>query len=218
MSRRQKKLTNKEISFASIGVDGLRVERDGDGITTLVAGAGCPLRCRYCPNPQCFRVPLHTYTLTELLDEVSMDNLYFQATGGGVTFGGGEPLLQAAFIHEFCSACPSEWHICLESSLAVPRENLEMVLDDIDQFIIDIKDMNPEIYRAYTGQSNEQTIENLKLLITRKDPECIKVRIPRIPSFNTKADQARSSRILKEMGFTNFEFFEYDTDISNSKR
>ena len=134
-----------------------------------------------------------------------------------MTFGGGEPLLQADFIHEFRKAAPREWRICLESSLAVPRENLELVLDDIDEFIIDIKDMDPGIYKAYTGASNDLTLENLKLLISRKDPSCITIRVPRIPSFNTKADQARSSRTLKEMGFTNFDFFEYDTERSERK-
>ena len=211
-------MKDKDCRFVAIGVDRLRVERDGDGISTLVAGTGCPLRCKYCLNPQCFKGAVRTYTLQELLDEVSIDNLYFQATGGGITWGGGEPLLQSAFIHEFCRVCPPEWHMCLESSLAVPRENFELILDDIDQFIIDIKDMNPDIYKAYTGASNDLTIENLKLLISRKDPACIRIRIPRIPGFNTKADQAHSSRVLKEMGFTNFEFFEYDTDRSIRKR
>ena len=89
--------------FHAIGIERLRVINDGEGITTLVAGYGCPLRCQYCLNPQCFEMPkpVRSYSLEEMIKEVSIDDLYFQATGGGVVFGGGEPLLQADFIHAF---------------------------------------------------------------------------------------------------------------------
>ena len=77
---------------------------DGDGITTLVAFHGCTLRCKYCLNPQCLNEEFvcRVVTPTELYDEVSIDDLYFTATGGGVTFGGGEPLIRSSFIREFC--------------------------------------------------------------------------------------------------------------------
>ena len=122
--------------FHSIGVSRLRIGVDGEGVTTLAAGYGCPLRCRYCLNPQCFRnaKPLRTYTVQELLREVSIDDLYFQATGGGIVFGGGEPLLYADFIHAFRQACPAEWKLSLESSLAVDRKELVKVVNDLEKF------------------------------------------------------------------------------------
>lgn len=89
-----------ELSAPLIGTDRHRLSTDGRGVTTLVAFHGCPLRCRYCLNPQCFDTSRTWRTVTpqQLLAEVAIDNLYFQATGGGVTFGGGEPLLRSEFI------------------------------------------------------------------------------------------------------------------------
>lgn len=196
------------------------MENDGDGVTTLAAGYGCPLRCRYCLNPQCFEksAPAGTYTVRELLEEVSIDDLYFKATGGGIVFGGGEPLLYADFIHEFKKTCPPEWKIGLESSLNVPPASVEKIINDIDFFIIDIKDMDPDIYKAYTGVSNEQVILNLKYLAARKDPSAVTIRIPLIPDFNTEDDRLSSQRCLEEMGFTTFDRFRYNVEIAESKR
>ena len=79
------------------------METDGQGITTLIAGAGCPLNCRWCINKRLLReATAEAVTAEELLERVKMDDLYFRATGGGITFGGGEPLLHASFIYVFC--------------------------------------------------------------------------------------------------------------------
>jgi len=199
--------------FHSIGVSRLRIGVDGEGVTTLAAGYGCPLRCRYCLNPQCFRSakPVHSYTVQELLREVSIDDLYFQATGGGIVFGGGEPLLYADYIHAFRQACPAEWKISLESSLAVDRKELEKVVSDIDFFLIDIKDMNPGIYQAYTGRDNQNVRYNLEYLVRAADPEHVCIRIPLIEGYNTEEDRERSREILRNMGFVKFDLFRYDT-------
>lgn len=68
---------------------------DGAGVTTLLAFHGCPLACKYCLNPQTLspKGVWKTFTMEEMFDIVKKDDLYFRATGGGVTFGGGEPLL-----------------------------------------------------------------------------------------------------------------------------
>ena len=81
-----------------IGIDRHRLATDGDGITTLVAFHECPLRCAYCINAQCFKEsPECKLTVDKLIERLMPDNIYFLATGGGVTFGGGEPLLYADF-------------------------------------------------------------------------------------------------------------------------
>lgn len=213
-------MNNNGPVFRSIGISRLRMGRDGEGVTTLAAGYGCPLRCRYCLNPQCFALSGLTkdYTVSGLLKEVSIDDLYFQATGGGIVFGGGEPLLQADFIHAFKKACPPEWKIGLESSLSTHVSALETVISDIDYFIIDIKDMNSDIYKAYTGRSNADLIDNLKLLISRADPLSITMRLPLIPSFNTDADVRASRSVLKGMGFTTFDEFRYNVERAEAKR
>lgn len=210
----------KELSFKAIGIDRLRMASDGEGVTTLVAGSGCPLRCSYCLNPQCFERSdiIRNYPLQKLIDILKVDDLYFQATGGGVVFGGGEPLLQADFIHAFKKCCPPQWKISLESSLAVPEEALLKVIDDIDFFLIDIKDMDPEIYQSYTGADNSRVIRNLKILAKRGLAGKTRIRIPLIPGFNTEEDRTESVRLLKEMGFSDFDLFCYDTELALSKR
>lgn len=86
-----------------IGISRHRLSTDGDGVTTLVAFHGCPLRCRYCLNPQSLSdgERFRFYTPEELYAETRIDELYFIATNGGVTFGGGEPSLHTHFISEF---------------------------------------------------------------------------------------------------------------------
>lgn len=204
--------------FTSIGIERLRINRDGQGITTLVAGYGCPCRCHWCLNPQCFNEnkKTKTYTVEELIDEVSIDDLYFQSTDGGITFGGGEPLLYADFIHELKEKCNPNWKINLESSLNIDTNQLLKVIDDIDYFMIDIKDMNPIIYESYTLKSNELVLQNLKLLQSKKDKVCI--RIPNIPEFNTEQDIQYSIQKIKELGFKNIDTFTYNVNRSLSKQ
>ena len=85
-----------------IGLSRLRLTTDGHGVTTLVAFHGCPLRCKYCLNPQCLRETASTLELTaeQIYKVLKKDELYFLATKGGATFGGGEPLLNAEFIKD----------------------------------------------------------------------------------------------------------------------
>ncbi|WP_435052939.1 radical SAM protein, partial [Muribaculum intestinale] len=149
-----------------IGIARHRLSTDGDGVTTLVAFHGCPLRCRYCLNPQSLGDGgrFREYSPEQLYAETRIDELYFIATNGGVTFGGGEPCLRPQFIREFRELCGPEWQLNLETSLNVPPPNIEALLPVVNTLIIDIKDTNPDIYRDYTGQSNALVLENLRLI------------------------------------------------------
>ena len=189
-----------------------RLGCDGKGITTLVTFQACPLRCRYCINQECFKIqPFENYlTPEELLEEVMVDNLYFIATGGGVTFGGGEPLLRSEFIERFCQLAPQEWNISIETSLNVSRESLLRVMPHIDSYIVDIKDMNPEIYRRYTGKPIDRALDNLTFLMS--EPEMasrVTVRVPHIPEFNTDDDVAATIDRLHALGVTQIDEFDY---------
>ena len=194
-----------------IGVERHRISTDGRGVTTLVAFHGCPLHCKYCLNPQCHDATGHCRVITpqRLLEEVSVDNLYFIATDGGVTFGGGEPLLKSDFIHEFCSIAPQEWNISVETSLNVNRQHLEEIMPHTDHYFIDIKDMNPHIYKNYTASNNEKVNDNLRLLAANVPPEHITIRLPIIPGFNNEKNRKTSMEILRKMGFVNFDLFKY---------
>ena len=100
---------------------------------------------------------------------MKIDQLYFLATHGGVTFGGGEPLLQKEFIKEFRALCGSQWQIVVETSLNVPFETIQEMKPFLDGYIVDIKDMNPEIYQTYTGKDNSVVLTNLEWLMGVKN-------------------------------------------------
>lgn len=193
-----------------------RMQSDGKGVTTLVCFHGCPLRCKYCLNPFSFAQQTRRTEITaeKLYEAVKGDELYFLATGGGVTFGGGEPLLQAPFLADFRKICGENWHLCAETSLWVTQAQVRIAAACIDHFYVDVKDINPEIYRAYTGQENEKMLDNLRLLLSLVGPERITVRLPLIPGCNTEEDRQTSQRLLTQMGITNFDCFTYQTQIS----
>lgn len=191
-----------------------RLSTDGEGVTTLVAFHGCPLSCRYCINNQCLESDATTMSLTveELIDELMIDNLYFVATGGGVTFGGGEPLLRHEFIRAFCEKCPKEWNINIETSLNVPLHYLQSIVSFVSKFYIDIKDMNADIYEQYTGKSNLQVIDNLNWLAAQPEmQDRVVVRLPMIHGYNTEDDIENSKRQLETMDFHHFDCFKYVT-------
>jgi len=197
---------------ALIGLSRHRIGVDGTGVTTLVAFHGCPLDCKYCLNPQALSAKgiWKSYTPEELFEIVKKDDLYFRATGGGVTFGGGEPLLSCKEIlhfHKHCMDNGKEWKINIETSLNVPGILVEVTEHAIDHWIVDIKDMNTDIYQAYTGQDNNFVLSNLQYLIEHKAR--ITVRVPLIPGFNTESDVQKSVIALHEMGITDIEQFTY---------
>ena len=193
-----------------IGISRHRLVTDGDGCTTLVAFNGCPLRCKYCLNKDCWDPKKgRAYTPESLFEEVKIDQLYFLATHGGVTFGGGEPLLQVDFIKAFRELCGHQWQIVAETSLNVPFDNVQALDSLLDGYIVDIKDLNSAIYKAYTGKENTLTLSNLEWILQQGDTDRVMVRVPHIPDFNTDEDVRRSVDGLKGMGIQNIDEFTY---------
>lgn len=192
-----------------MGISRLRIGTDGKGITTLVLFYGCPLKCAYCLNPQCHEknTVKAEYTPKELYEKIMIDDIYFQMTGGGVTFGGGEPLLYSEFINQFCELANPAWKIRVETSLNVNWDSIEELLQYVDLWIVDIKDMDPKIYYAYTGNENSQVIDNLKRLRRAVEPERILIRVPLIPEYNTMIEIESSMALLKD--FKNIDQFAY---------
>lgn len=194
-----------------IGIVRHRIPIDGDGVTTLVAFSHCPLRCVYCLNAQCEDPKAVKFKITpqELVDKVAIDNLYFLATGGGVTFGGGEPAIRSEYIADFKSVAIEGWKINIETSLNVDRKHIERLLPIIDQWIIDIKDMHADIYEKYTSLTNARVLENLRYLVDHGVGSKCTIRIPLIPNYNNEELQSDSEKILKGMGFFSLEKFNY---------
>ena len=195
-----------------IGLSRHRIGVDGTGVTTLVAFHGCPLNCKYCLNPQTLSHDgvWRRFSSEELFRLINKDDLYFRASGGGVTFGGGEPLVSCKEILLFRDVCMKQgkrWKFNIETSLNVPKLFVEMMENVIDHWIVDIKDMNPQIYKTYTGQNNDFVVENLQYLINKNAK--VTVRVPLIPGFNTESDVENSILTLQQMGITDIDRFTY---------
>ena len=200
-----------EVTAPFIAINRHRLTTDGEGVTTLVAFHGCPLHCQYCLNAQCLQADGVWCRLTpgELYSEVEIDDLYFVATGGGICFGGGEPLLRSDFIKAFAEIMNPEWKLTMETSLNVPLENIKAIASLVQMWYVDIKDMNPDIYKAYGRKENKQVVSNLQWLAANGHADKVIIRLPLIPEYNTDEDRQRSQQQLEEMGFTNFDKFNY---------
>lgn len=216
----------QEIRAAIFGISRLRMAVDGPGVTTLVTFMGCPLRCKYCINPKCHepvyepdgkttRPGIVVLTPRELYDRVKKDNIYFQATVGGICFGGGEPGLQSEFIEDFREICGDKWKLTIETSLNYDREHLERLIPVIDHWIVDIKELNSIIYKRYTGVELEQAHSNLNRLVDIR--ERVIVRTPIIPGFNEGEDVDASYDTLALLGFQTDELT-YLTPEQNEQR
>ena len=195
------------------GISRHRMGVDGKGVTTLVTFMGCPLKCRYCLNDKChediyeedgrtLRRGIQMLTPQQLYDMVKQDNIYFQATGGGICFGGGEPTMQEQFIIEFAKLCPKNWKITLETSLDCSYNTIKALAPYVDEWIVDIKSMNADIYYRYTGTNSavHQHLECAKRLLPL---DKVTIKVPHIPDFTTEEDVRESIRELDEMGFAN---------------
>lgn len=186
-----------------------RMGTDGKGISTLITFYGCPLNCKYCLNPQCKSesTPCTYIEPNDLVNLLMVDDIYFKSTGGGIVFGGGEPLLNAEYIKEVCDLVPLQWKIRIETSLNVKWDKIELLLPYIDQWIIDIKDSNTEIYKNYTGVDNLKVYDNVLRLSHKTGKEKLLIRIPKIPNYNTEKNIQESVKLYYNLG--NIDIFNY---------
>lgn len=203
-----------------MGIDRLRFGTDGKGITSLVTFYGCPLKCRFCLNPQCHRNITDSMYLQpgEVFDKIAVDELYYLASGGGVAFGGGEPLLYSDFIIDILVLGADKWNVTIETSLNVSYKQVSALLPYVKEIIVDIKDINPQIYKSYTQSENNCVVENLKLLATNWCVNNVLLRVPLIKGYNTNRDIENSKKFLSNLGYSNFDVFEYKTDFRYDRK
>lgn len=196
--------------FDILAINRHRFATDGKGITTLIGLAGCPLRCKYCINNEIIKAGAYrNMTPEELADAIMIDYCYFYATGGGITFGGGEPLLQSKQIKEIRKILPDDIKINVQTSLNVTSDHLLDVLDFVDELIIDIKAMDNMIYKEYTGASNGRVIQNLKYIEKENKQDKCTIRIPIIPEFTSANNVGNSKKLIENMGFKNIDIITY---------
>lgn len=187
-----------------------RINTDGNGIVTLVGLQGCPLDCKYCLNKQILELNKYEVkTPEQLLSDIMIDYCYFVATGGGVTFGGGEPLLYSEEIKEFRMILPKNVKLNIETSLHVSECNLFKIIDIVDEFIIDVKSLIPEIYKNYTSRHISSTVVNLENIAKAGLQNKCTIRIPNIPEFTKQDDINKTTEFVRELGFQKLDLFNY---------
>ena len=139
---------------------------DGPGIRFVIFLQGCPLRCLYCHNPDTWDTKhpsKYTMTPSELITEVLKYKNFIKS--GGVTVTGGEPLLQAEFLKEFFQLCKSEnIHTALDTSGFIYSPKALEVLEFVDLVLLDIKAIDPTLYKSLTSVKLENTLKFLDYL------------------------------------------------------
>lgn len=164
---------------------------DGPGIRTTVFFSGCPLSCAWCHNPECSSSKAENekgswrtrkVTADYVMEIIEQDSLFYDESGGGATFSGGEPLLQADFLSSLLSASNRAGiHTAVDTCGLAPFSTFEQILDTTDLFLYDLKLFDESLHQTYTGKSNRQILENLKSLAALN--AAIRIRIPLIPDI-----------------------------------
>lgn len=170
---------------------------DGPGIRTIVFLKGCVLRCKWCCNPESQEYRIQKMmvqgeekiigkdvTVEEVMETVEKDRPYYQRSGGGLTLSGGESLCQPDFARDLLRAAKERGiNTALESMGCAPFSVIEEILPYLDTYLLDIKHMDGEKHREFTGRSNELMLENAeKIAVTGKTN--LVIRVPVIPGFN----------------------------------
>jgi pyruvate formate lyase activating enzyme len=232
---------------------------DGPGIRTVVFLKGCPLRCKWCANPEnltaapeigflrnlcrncgkCASVCTHGAIVTgdssrvdrskcvkcfdcvdacyygalirygeemtsdEVYAKVRRDKMFYDSSGGGVTFSGGEPLTNANFVREVATKLHAEGiNVCVETCGFVPQAAFEAVFGCVDYFYFDLKFANSEKHLKYTGVPNEQILKNAEFLT--KSGANILFRRPLIPGINDGVNETeKTAEFLRSLGAEN---------------
>ena len=176
---------------------------DGPGIRTIVFFKGCFLRCAWCCNPESQSKEIQTLieggkektvgkdvTVGEILPEILSDMPYYRRSGGGLTLSGGEMLCQSEFAKSLLIAAKENGlHTAVESTAFAPFEKISELLPYIDVYLLDIKHVDKDKHKEYTGVDNSLILENAKK-IAESGTELI-IRTPIVPEFNDTAKEVR---------------------------
>jgi pyruvate formate lyase activating enzyme len=162
------------------------------------------MRCRWCHNPEGLSSsPPDTTTDTDgagfsgrsisvdaLMQEIEKDTLFYDESGGGVTFSGGEPLLQADFLHRCLRRCAEqEIHTAVDTCGYADWRDFETILDVVDLFLFDLKVIDDARHQRFCGVSNHRILENLKRLAGAGAP--LRIRFPVVPGMTDDPENIR---------------------------
>ena len=212
----------------------LEIERfathDGPGIRTVVFLKACPLHCPWCANPESQSPEPEQMrkngeqvwigrpvNIDEVMAVLERDADYYANSGGGITFSGGECMMNGKVLLQMLKACKQrDWHTAIETSGMAPTKTFEAVLPYVDLFLFDLKHTDAQKLKAVTGADlnlilkNLRTISNYQLSIVNSQLTIL--RIPCIPEFNITPDFFTSAFALaKEFGIRHIDLLPYHT-------
>lgn len=191
---------------------------DGPGIRQTVFFKGCPLHCWWCHNPESQSFSIDSYTketrldelifsrpemlgykisVDELMQQIEGDRVFFEESGGGVTFSGGEPCSQPEFLVQMLIKCRNAGiHTAVDTSGYTKQTDFERIANHTDLFLYDLKLADDNLHRKYTGVGNSQIVSNLYWLDAANIPYVI--RIPVVPDItDTRENLDGLMQILK---------------------
>lgn len=203
---------------------------DGPGIRTTVFFKGCPLRCWWCHNPESQEVNVEQVSVRKMLDgkrferelavgswqsagevmkEIEKDAVFYEESGGGVTFSGGEPLMQAEALQELLSFCRDKgYHTTIDTCGHAEPVALQKVMELADLWLFDLKLMDDARHVEYTGVSNELALKNLETL-TLAGKEII-IRFPLIPGITDGNDNLEAIvKLMVRLGLKKIDILPY---------
>jgi len=187
---------------------------DGPGIRTTVFLKGCPLDCWWCHNPERRNPDIETIkiknskntgiistkkeesfgrrvSVNEVMKEIMKDEIFYNESNGGVTFSGGEPMMQFDFLLSLIKSCKNKGlSTVIDTCGYAPTENFKKISEWTDIFLYDIKIIDNNTHKKYTGVTNELILENLKQLIN--NGEKVQIRIPLIPGITDSNENLES--------------------------
>ncbi|AUJ32732.1 MAG: glycyl-radical enzyme activating protein [Liquorilactobacillus nagelii] len=168
---------------------------DGPGIRTIVFIKGCPLRCKWCFNPES-QDPHPNKDFGEIMsvadvyEQIKKDEVIYRRSGGGVTFSGGEALTQPDFVEELIKVCHlNGWTTTVETEGYVSENTITRIIPQLDYVLLDIKAIPEDIHRQGTGVSNHRILRNA--LLINKLAKNLVIRVPVIPTFNYSKQQIK---------------------------
>lgn len=175
---------------------------DGPGVRTIVFLKGCPLKCKWCCNPESQDYRPETIitgnvsknvgkdvTVAEVIEEIERDRVYYRRSGfGGITLSGGECLWQPEFSHALLAICKKRGiSTAIETTAYAEIEIIRRLLPFIDTVLMDIKHINSEKHKEFTTRDNSLILENAKIIA--KEAKNLIIRTPVIPTFNDTQEE-----------------------------
>lgn len=205
---------------------------DGPGVRFVVFMQGCPLRCKFCHNPDTWKLKDgKEFTVDEVMNEVKKYKSYMKFSGGGITVSGGDPLMQPKFVAELLKRCKEEKiHTAIDTSGYVNLDIAKDVLEYADLVLLDIKSHNNIVYKDLTGVSNEPTLKLANYLSSINKPMWVRyVLVPHITDnmedinslgkFLSNLNNIEKLEVLPfhKMGEFKWDELGYDYELKNTR-